>query len=62
MKKRIFYILLLLPAIFLFEKGICQVKQSEIKVLSLEKTIDINGKLKVKTKEFSEHQRVTVIL
>lgn len=56
------YILLLLPAIFLFEKGICQNNQSNIKVLSLEKNMNVNGKLQVKKRILSEHQRVKIIL
>jgi len=61
MKKQILYILFLLPAIFLFEKGFCQNKQSDIKVLSLEKTMNTNGKLQAKKRILSEHQWVSVI-
>ena len=62
MKKQILYILLFLPAIILFEKGFCQNKQSDIKVLSLEKNMDINGKLQVRKRILSEHQRVKINL
>jgi hypothetical protein len=62
MKKQILYILFLLPAIFLFEKGICQNQKKERRVLMLEKTMNIYGKTKVYKRKFLEHQRVEITL
>jgi hypothetical protein len=62
MKKRILYILLLLPALFLFEKGFCQFPKYGDKYLVCEKTKNINGKSKIRTKTFHEHQRVKIFL
>jgi len=62
MKKQILYILLLLPAIFLFEKGICQISHNERSVLILEKTNDLNSKINVQKVFFHENEKIKMTL